>query len=118
MVASWPIWWWGGHSYGPRLFTDLIPWFVLLAILGFRAHLDDIAKLPAGVSRSINSQLVAAIALLLTFASIAINGHGAFSIQTRLWNQRVEVDAHPERIWDWRSPQFLAGIGSSPKSGR
>ena len=32
LVSMWPDWW-GGNSYGPRLTTCLVPWFVLLAIL-------------------------------------------------------------------------------------
>ena len=35
-TAAWPIWW-GGWSYGPRILTDTVPWFVLLAILGLAA---------------------------------------------------------------------------------
>ncbi|HEY0099260.1 MAG TPA: hypothetical protein VGB76_09955, partial [Pyrinomonadaceae bacterium] len=31
--------WWGGHSYGPRYTTGLVPWFVLLGILGIKAML-------------------------------------------------------------------------------
>jgi len=111
LVASWPIWW-GGYSYGPRLFTDLIPWFVLLAILGFRAYLNGVSRTLTGKNRSSNRQLVVAMALLLTCVSIAINGRGALSLQTWLWNERVDIDAHPERVWDLRSPQFLAGIRS------
>lgn len=117
MVAGYPKWW-GGYCYGPRLFTDLIPWFVLLAILGFRAYLDDMAKVPKSVNRSLSSQVGMAIAFLLTFISIVINGYGAFSAQTQLWNSRVDVDVHPDRIWDWESPQFLAGIVRSTKWDR
>jgi len=117
MVAAWPVWW-GGFSYGPRLLTDLVPWFVLLAILGFRAHLDDLAKIPGDRRRSIKSRTVSAIALLLTVFSIAINGYGALSVQPQLWNWRMGVDVHPDRLWDWRSPQFLAGIRRSTRSDR
>jgi hypothetical protein len=110
MIAGWPRWW-GGASYGPRLFTDVIPWLVVLAIIGLRARLDDVAKTPVGMNGFIENWLLAATALVLILLSIAIKGYGAVSIQTRIWNDQVDVDAHPERVWDWRSPQFLAGLG-------
>jgi len=109
ILASWPIWW-GGYSYGPRLLTDVIPWFVLLAILGSRAYLDCAAQTSAGLNRPVFSPGVVPIAMLLTCVGIIINGYGAWSIQPEAWNHRVDVDVHPERIWDWRSPQFLAGM--------
>jgi hypothetical protein len=46
---------------------------------------------------------------LLLALSIGINGRGAISEATAMWNVRpVSVDEHPERLWDWRDPQFLA----------
>lgn len=109
LVAAWPIWW-GGFSYGPRLLTDLVPWFVLLAILGFQAHLDYNERFENRASGSARSLTVTAMATLLTLFSVGINGYGAWSAQAQLWNWRVAVDQHPERIWDWRTPQFLAGL--------
>jgi len=35
-VSTFPHWW-AGHSYGPRLMTDVVPWVMLLAILGLDA---------------------------------------------------------------------------------
>jgi hypothetical protein len=44
-----------------------------------------------------------------------INARGATSHATWLWNTRpIGVDERPERLWDWREPQFLAGWVSSP----
>jgi hypothetical protein len=46
----------------------------------------------------------------LLFVSMFINGRGAMSHATWLWNSRpIGVDEHPERLWDWRQPQFMAG---------
>jgi hypothetical protein len=109
MIASYPTWW-GGWSYGPRLLTDVIPWFVVLAVMGLQAHLDAVAKTTVDVSRSINRSLLAATALLLTLLSITINGYGAISMETRYWNRKVD-----QRIWDWRAPQFLAGFDDTSK---
>jgi hypothetical protein len=45
--------------------------------------------------------------------SIFINGRGAISPPTAEWNLKVDIDRHPERVWNWFNPQFMAGIISS-----
>jgi hypothetical protein len=41
--------------------------------------------------------------------SLFINTVGATERATWLWNIRpLPIDEHPERLWDWRQPQFLA----------
>lgn len=96
LVSSFPIWW-GGFSFGPRVLTDAVPWFVLLTIIGLKAALPNLR----------GPEFVAG-ALLLAL-SIGINGRGATSEATAMWNVRpASVDEHPERLWDWRDPQFLA----------
>jgi len=107
--------WWGGHSFGPRLSTGLVPWFVLLAILGVQAmqhaHRESI---PASLSRRFELSMGAGFLVL----SIAINGAGATTHATWLWNSRpLNIDEHPERNWDWRQPQFMAGLVRAPLPG-
>ncbi|HWT02204.1 MAG TPA: hypothetical protein VN256_18275 [Pyrinomonadaceae bacterium] len=100
--------WWGGHSFGPRFSTGLVPWFLLLAVLGLRAMLDWREKHAAASRAAWRAQLACGALLLL--ASLFINTRGATSHATWLWNQRpVEIDQHPERLWDWSQPQFMAG---------
>jgi hypothetical protein len=97
--------WWGGHSYGPRLMTAFVPWFVLLSILGVSAMLR------AGFSNTLERVVTACIGILLLAASIFIHYRGASEGATSAWNSLPEnVDTHPERVWDWRQPQFLAGL--------
>ena len=107
--------WWGGHSFGPRFTTGLVPWFVLLAILGVKAMLSWRAENGAAsyrVGRLV--ELVLGGALLL--AGVFINTLGATEHETWLWNQKpLGVDEHPERLWDWRQPQFLAGYLPPPQ---
>ena len=101
--------WWGGHSFGPRFSTGLVPWFVLLAVLGLRALLDWREQHGAASRASWRAELACGALLLL--ASMFINTRGATSHATWLWNMRpAEIDPHPERLWDWTQPQFLAGI--------
>jgi len=107
--------WWGGHSFGPRFTTGLLPWFVLLAILGIEALLTWRRKCLETAQPAIGwrAQLIAGGALLLI--SVFINARGGLSHRTWLWNVRpINVDTRPERVWDWREPQFLAGWVRSP----
>lgn len=108
VVSGFPHWW-GGHSFGPRFTTGLVPWFVLLAILGVKAMLNWHAQ-SARPEKSISSRLELLCGGTLLLLSVVINTLGATSHATWLWNIRPRgVDEHPERLWDWRQPQFLAG---------
>ncbi|PYS81494.1 MAG: hypothetical protein DMF70_09205 [Acidobacteria bacterium] len=54
-----------------------------------------------------NAEIAFGAALLLI--SVGINARGAMNGATAVWNQKpVNVDEHPERVWDWKDPQFLA----------
>ncbi|MEA2204767.1 MAG: hypothetical protein QOE77_1543 [Blastocatellia bacterium] len=124
IVISCLVHWWAGHSFGARLSTGLVPWFVLLAILGLQArsrsreewHRLQSVKPSESVHRLKSVpliELVAGSALLLL--SVVINGLGATSQATWRWNTRpVNIDDHPERNWDWRQPQFLAAFVNPP----
>ena len=47
--------------------------------------------------------------------SIFINGRGAVAAETMRWNSKpINVDQAKWRIWDWRNPQFLAGLLRPP----
>lgn len=97
--------WWGGHSYGARLTASLVPWLVLAAVIsadGMRAAMRPKTHGPATLA-------VGLLCGVLCAASIAINAIGAFSQETARWNYAPEnIDQTPERLWNWRRPQFLA----------
>jgi hypothetical protein len=100
--------WWAGHCFGPRFTTGLVPWFALLGILAIRARLAWREKHEIK-PRSLgwNAEIAFGAALLLI--SVGINARGAMNGATAVWNQKpVNVDEHPERVWDWKHPQFLA----------
>jgi hypothetical protein len=61
----------------------------------------------SGVGRTIvASAFAAALAV-----SVLMHAQGALNRATMFWNVvPVSVDDRPERIWDWRRPQFLAGF--------
>lgn len=101
--------WWGGHSYGARLVTDILPWFFLLAVLGCRCLLDE-------PSSALKRSLVV-VGLLTIFVGALMNGHGARSRQANDWvNQPSDIDQQPDRVWDWSNPQFLAAIYSAKQN--
>jgi hypothetical protein len=104
--------WWGGSCYGPRLMTGLVPWFVLLGILGVRAMLDAHRKRKR--SRLEWGTTLAAGTLLLLL-SVFINARGALAFATVKWyDWPVDVERAPYRLWDWRQAQFLAGLLRPP----
>ncbi len=107
VVSGFPRWW-GGHSYGPRLTTGLVPWFALLGIIALRARLTWQQRNSSELmSRRARRENTLGGALLLL--SVAIHMNGALNMRTLSWNIRpVNVDVKPARVWDWSDPQFLA----------
>ena len=108
IVISSPLPPFGGHCYGPRLSTDLVPWFALLAMLAVKTRLQWREKCPEKDS-AFRWRAEWALGTFLLVSSIALNGIGAMSRDAWQWNNLpVNVDDKPERIWDWQHPQFLA----------
>ena len=100
--------WNGGFAYGPRYTTGLVPWLVLLFIVSLHSFL---MKSNGKTER----RFVLTGAVLLLCASVAINGRGAVAYETWMWNVWPNnVDQVPQKIWDWRQPQFLAGLITPP----
>ncbi|MDQ2856705.1 MAG: hypothetical protein M3R68_10280 [Acidobacteriota bacterium] len=106
--------WHGGFSYGPRFSTGLVPWFTLLSILGIRGMLDWRRQHSATATWS--WRLQTGCGALLLVLSVLINARGALARETWVWNVRpTNVDDYPGKIWDWRQPQFLAGLVRPPR---
>jgi hypothetical protein len=100
--------WWGGHCFGPRYTTGLVPWFSLLGILAVTARLAWVEK-NALLGKRATRSLELAVGGMLLVCSFLINARGATAQSTWFWNvQPVNVDEHSERVWDWKRPQFLA----------
>jgi len=107
--------WWGGHSYGPRFFTDMLPYLVyfLIPLVGW---LRDPS--PAGSGRRIAIRLATAFFAASIAVSVFMHGQGALSREAPYWNRRpLDIDYAQDRLWDWRRPPFLAGITFSPSKG-
>jgi hypothetical protein len=107
--------WWAGHCFGPRFSTGSVPWFVLLGTLALRASLTWRGERAANSLASWRAQSAFGVALLVL--SVFINANGAIRQATWEWNEGppLNVDLYPERVWDWRQPQFLAGYLPTPR---
>jgi hypothetical protein len=99
LLATFPGWT-GGSSFGSRFTADFVPWLALLAMISF-------------------SPLTVAPRWLLMTAFIPaalcgafINGRGALSFATWGWNRYMTTNPRPDdkRMWDWRYPQWMAGL--------
>jgi hypothetical protein len=90
--------WWGGHEFGPRFMTDIIPFLVYFTAFNFR--------LPETFQRRAQIAVSAAIGLL-ALVSMTIHAQGAIRYATWEWNYvPTNIDLHPGRAWDWSDPQF------------
>lgn len=101
IVSSW-VEWWGGPSYGPRLQLELVPWFVLLAILGIRSFLEI-----DGLNRR-RRLMTTSAAVLAVLLSIITNAPGALAHNALGWRSYDSGDI--QALWDWHDPQFLCWL--------
>jgi hypothetical protein len=93
--------WWGGSSYGPRFLLDVVPWCVLLAILGIKSFVDD------SLTRT-RRLMVTSFGAIALAVSIAANAPGAL-VQNSLNWRSYDTD-HLDVLWDWHDPQFLCWV--------
>jgi len=105
VVATWQTWW-GGHGYGPRLFTETVFYQALVA-LAVAASLAADAQSSRGWRRAL---------VALALVGVVVHGAGALSQQSNRWNLLpVDVDAQPERLWEWSDSQALAWAHREPR---
>ena len=112
--------WWGGESYGPRLFSDALPWiFVLSAMV-----LAVLLRGETGAQRAA-APGVWALALLVAFG-VFVHSRGAMEEDTLYWGREISRIRHldhrqrqrlfvGQRLWNWRYPQFMAGLIDAPE---
>ncbi len=86
--------WWGGHCYGYRLLSDLIPFFMYYLIFFIKYN-------------KIKSY-VFAIFIITVLVSFYINFKGAQYMETYLWNLSPDnIDTNPSRNWNWKDTPFM-----------
>ena len=101
VISSFPHWW-GGSSFGPRFFSDMIPYLIYFLI-------------PVVVRISSAKEVRKVIFVFVFFCFIGISFfihyRGANNGITYTWNiEPVNVDNYLERLWDWHDVQFLRGL--------
>jgi hypothetical protein len=104
VVSCFPQWW-GGWCYGPRFLAETMPEFVLLLIPALPGIFAAGATAPA---RRVFFSL-AAYSFVVALLGITRPAGD--------WNRRpVNVDQHPERLWDWSDPQILRPLRAPVRS--
>lgn len=89
--------WWGGHAFGPRLMTDIMPAWLCLAVVAIST-----------LKHKLRLYLYA-ILLITGVWSIAIHTvQGLYNPATYQWNISPNIDINRHYLNDWRYPQFLA----------
>ena len=105
-ISSFPNWW-GGHSFGYRLFSDMVPYLTYFLI----PVISKISAWPPTCPRRQRVLFATGFACLIAI-SFFINYRGANTQAVYAWNRYpVNVDVDPSRVWDWRDLQFLRGLG-------
>lgn len=98
LVSRFPHWWLGA-SYGPRVMSDVLPFMVWYLPFAFAAVSDLRGFIRAGAVAGI---------VLLAGISVAMHAQGATRQYGYLWNAiPLNIDNHPNRVWDWSDPPFL-----------
>ncbi len=94
--------WWAGHSFGPRFFADMIPYFVYFLI----PAVSSISSLVKWRKHVVTSCFLVCVAF-----SFFVHYRGATTWDVFAWNgEPADVDFNTERLWDWSDPQFLRGL--------
>lgn len=97
--------WYGGWSVGPRLFTDIMPYAVLL--------LMPVVQRWFVFSNKVNWLGISSFSIA-ALASFLIHGHAATDQNVVDWNRLpINIDVNPGRIWSWPDLPFLRGTGSA-----
>ena len=96
--------WWGGRVFGARFLDDLAP--VLFAALAW------------GIGRGLLARSLWRWLFWVTAAWSLLLFNGAALVYDQKWDtDPVNVNFHPERLFDWSDPQWLAVLRAVPNGG-
>ena len=96
--------WWGGHCFGPRYWTDVIPLFAIVFAFGLEWMME-------------RRRMLLVVSAITVVFSIAVQSIGAFCYPST-WNfEPRNVDLHHERLWDWRDTELSRCLAERFRSG-
>ena len=96
--------WWGGRVFGARFLDDLAP--VLFVALAW------------GIARGLlDRALWRRLFWLAAGWSLLLFNAAAFVYDQRWDTEPVNVNFHPEKLFDWSDPQWLAVLRALPSGG-
>jgi len=101
MIGTFPRWW-AGWSFGPRYFSDIIPYLIyfLFPVLRYQRMLK-------GIKRWAYNGLFYCFLIFSFF----VHFRGAMRADVLYWNSLpVSIDLTLERLWEWKDIQFLRGL--------
>ena len=102
LYSKW-IMWWGGHSFGYRLLTEIVPLLTILLAIYWEKYIVVCPK---------KSFIIFKVALYsLTLYSIFIHFLGAFYEPCGFNYFPNSIDRHLERLWDLKDSQISRCIG-------
>ena len=93
--------WWGGGSYGNRLFTDALPALILLTLLSWRMLLKTIAG-------NLRYPILGLLSLLGGIGIFMNSYQGLYNHYTLEWFSYPIWGLENDYMFDWKYPQFLA----------
>ncbi len=97
-ISSFPHWW-GGHCFGPRFFSDMLPYLIFFMI----PSLQQIPHL-----KVLKKRVFIGISICFISISFFIHLKGTQNFECYEWNASpADVDYATERLWDWHDLQFL-----------
>lgn len=102
LISSWRAWW-GGGTYGPRLFSDMLPFFLYFLI----PYMQDFHT-----AQGLKKFFMAIVFIVFLLISFWMHYRGATSWEAAFtWNGVPnDIDLYHSRVWDWHDPQFLRGF--------
>jgi len=108
-ISLFPIWW-GGHAYGPRYMSDIIPYLMYFLIAGMAIMVERGLTIHFSLVSLRRWSLPAVFAALVAI-SFLIHYRGANSFDVVEWNvEPTNVDQEPGRVWELDDIQFLRGL--------
>ena len=95
--------WWGGWSFGPRLWTEVVPLFAIPLGLALEWSWDRYRLFFVGL-------------LLTGLFAIGVQAIGAFYFPSS-WNAGPpNVVFQPARVWDWRDTELRRCLAEGPQA--